>query len=163
MPVASVIETGVRKTEWVEIDYTEGMKNNLTGYLPKDNYDLIDFLPLQVEKGKGHFFEVEKYFLKYKKKVFRRFIGFFLKLYCYHDLEIDYNKKEYSNPKPEKLVSLIKDAEKKDLLIQIKAGSTVFLLTGSDLYITVYSLEENRELIETIASSEGLFVRNRTL
>lgn len=47
------------------------MNNNLTGYLPKENYELIDFLPLQVEKGKGHFFEVEKYLLKHRKKSLR--------------------------------------------------------------------------------------------
>lgn len=139
------------------------MANNLTGNLPKDNYDLIDFLPLQVEKGKGQFFEVEKYLLKHPGKVFKRFTAFFLKLYCYHDLEADFKKKEYDNPKPAKLVSLIKESVKQDELLQIKAGNTVFLMTGSDLYITVYNLEEIRSLVEAVASSEGLFIRNRTL
>lgn len=57
----------------------------------------------------------------------------------------------------------MKDAEKHDELLQIRAGNTVFLITGSDLYITVYNLDEIRPLVESVASSEGLFIRKREL
>lgn len=139
-------------------------RNSPTRLLKKDSYDLIDFLPEPVSKGKGNYFDVEKYLLKHAKRIQGHFIQFFLKLYCYMDFDIDYNKKEYSNPSPKKLVSLIEDSWDKQLLLQIKAGKLDFLLTGDDLYITVYGLDETtRPLVEKLAASENLFVRSRTL
>ncbi len=140
------------------------MENNLTGALKKDSYDLIDFLPETVEKGNGQFFKVEKYLLKHKEYIFKQYEAFFLKLYCYYDLQVEYKNKAYANPSCKKLVKLIGQCAKEEHLLQIFAGETDFVLSGDDLYITVYGLSDSsRELIERLAQSTGLFLRKRTL
>lgn len=140
------------------------MKNNLTEMLPKDSYELIDFLPFQVEKDQGHYSDVEPYLRNHqKKKIFKRYTNFFLKLYCYCDLEVDDQKKEIENPKPKKLIKMIQNSVKNDGILQIRAKDTVFLITGSDLYITVYNPNPIRDLIKALADSEGLFLRKREL
>ena len=152
------------ETDTVNFVTLSVMKDSPTRLLKKDSYDLIDFLPEPVSKGKGNYFEVEQYLLKHGKKIQGHFIQFFLKLYCYMDFDVDYNKKEYSNPSPKKLASLIKDSWNKQLILQIKTGKLDFLLSGDDLYITVYGLDETtRPLVEKLAASENLFVRSRTL
>lgn len=157
IPASRITETG-------SFAKLESMKNNLTDGLRKENYDLIDFLPCQVSKGKGHYFEVEKYLLKHRKEIFGKYAEFFLKLYCYCDFEIDFNKKEYSNPSPKKLKKLIMECAQKQLILQIYVGETDFLIAGDELYITVFGLDDNlRELVEKTAGSVGLFLRNRTV
>lgn len=125
-----MIQAGLRSVIDRINEYIEVMENNLTSHLPKDSYDLIDILPLPIDPQGGKFAEVQKYLLRKPKKVAKRFAGFFLKLYCYHDLEIDFNTKEYVNPKPKKLVRLIEEAVTKDLMLQIRTGQTDFLITG---------------------------------
>ncbi len=140
------------------------MENNLTSALKKESYDLIDFLPSPVEKGKGHYFKVEKYFHKHKDLIYAQYADFFLKLYCYFDLNVEYKDKEYANPSCKKLVKLVERCAKEEHLLQVYANTADFVLSGDDLYMTVYGLDDSmRSLVDELAKSSGLFLRQRTL
>lgn len=64
---------------------------------------VIDTLPKKVEKDdEGQYFAVEEYYLKQAElnKLYWKFIDILLKLNCYYDFQVNFQKKWSKNPLP---------------------------------------------------------------
>ena len=123
---------------------------------------VIDPLPFQVPAGsEGQFFTVEDYWLKPPQvsELRQRFVRILMKLNCYCDLEIAHPDEPVSvrNPAPEELARLIADAQS-EWLILVPTQDALMTLSSGDLCMSVYHPSEFLlRLLETLASSEGLF------
>ena len=133
-------------------------------YLNKP-YWVIDILPKQVPSDrKGQYFEIEKYFREHHQidNIYRKFTNILLKLNCYEDIDVSHDGDEWmTNPAPHELdAALLKCmAEKQMLYIILKSADILITISGDDTYMTVYNpTEESKELIDSLAVSEGLFM-----
>ena len=118
-------------------------------------YWIIDILPSQVPKDSpGRYFVVEKYFLEGNRaeEIKQKHINLILKLNCYRDISL--SDDTVINPLPEHLA-----AEMKQRYLYIFVGESMILSEPDDTHLTVFNPDPQLlELIEQIASSEGLFV-----
>ena len=133
-------------------------------YLNKP-YWVIDILPKQVSAdGRGQYFKIEKYYLEHPQidNIYRKFTNILLKLNCYEDIDVSHDGDEWiTNPAPHELeVALLGSmAEKHMFYIILKSADVLITVSGDDTYITVYNpTEESKELIDSLAVSEGLFM-----
>ena len=133
-------------------------------YLEKP-YWVIDILPKQVPAdSNGQYFEIEKYFREHSliDSIYRKFINILLKLNCYEDIDVSHDGDEWiTNPAPHELeAALLKSlADKQLFYIILKSADVLITVSGDDIYMTVYNpTEESRELINSLAVSEGLFM-----
>ena len=133
------------------------MKSNITiENLLKKPYHVIDFLPMQVPKGsEGQFFNVEEYYLKNIKGLYKKFTDIILKLNCYYDLEFIVDDKSQINPKPNVIEKIIK--KKKYMLIRF--DKALITIDKGDLYMTIYNPNsKNLKILKELAISNGLFL-----
>ena len=118
-------------------------------------YWIIDILPMQVPKdSSGQYFAVEKYFLAEDRlsDIKQKHINVILKLNCYRDISID--EGSAINPSPEALADEMRSSH-----LCILVDEAMIVSEPDDTYMTVYNPDERLlELIEAIASSEGMFV-----
>ena len=118
---------------------------------------VIDFLPYQVPAdGKGQFFTVEDYFLKFPQieSLHWQFLSVLLKLNCYYQIKVAVGDQWIDNPDPELIQKQI-GGRGLDVLIK----NTLIQYTRDDTHMTVYNpTEELLELLRILAQSEGLFV-----
>ena len=128
-------------------------------------YWVIDILPKQVPAdGRGQYFRIEKYFLEHPQidNIYRKFTNILLKLNCYEDIDVSYDGEDWiTNPTPYELeATLLKCmADKQMLYIILKPADVLITVSGDDTYMTVYNpTEESKELIDSLAVSEGLFM-----
>ena len=133
-------------------------------YLNKP-YWVIDILPKQVPAdSRGHYFRVEKYFLKHPQidVIYRKFTNILLKLNCYEDIDMSHDGDEWiTNPDPHELeAALLKSmADRQMFYIILKSADVLITVSGDDTYMTVYNpKEETVELIGSLVGSEGLFI-----
>ena len=133
-------------------------------YLNKP-YWVIDILPKQVPAdGRGQYFRIEKYFLEHPQidNIYRKFTNILLKLNCYEDIDVSYDGEDWmTNPDPHELeAALLKCmADKQMFYIILKSTDVLITVSGDDTYMTVYNpTEESKELIDSLAVSEGLFM-----
>ena len=126
---------------------------------------MIDILPKQVPAdGRGQYFKIEKYFLKHPHidVIHRKFTNILLKLNCYEDIGVSHDGDEWmTNPAPHELdAALLKSmADKQMFYIILKSADVLITVSGDDTYMTVYNpTEESKELIDSLAVSEGLFM-----
>ena len=133
-------------------------------YLNKP-YWVIDILPKQVPAGsKGQCFKIEKYYLEHPQidNIYRKFTNILLKLNCYEDIDVSHDGDEWiTNPAPNELESALLKcmADKQMLYIILKSGDVMITVCGDDTYMTVNNpTEESKELIDSLAVSEGLFM-----
>ena len=133
-------------------------------YLEKP-YWVIDILPKQVPAdSNGQYFEIEKYFREHSliDSIYRKFINILLKLNCSEDIDVSHDGDEWiTNPAPHELeAALLKSlADKQLFYIILKSADVLITVSGDDIYMTVYNpTEESRELINSLAVSEGLFM-----
>lgn len=118
---------------------------------------VIDFLPYQVPAdGKGQFFTVEDYFLKFPQieSLHWQFLSVLLKLNCYYQIKVAVGDQWIDNPDPELIQKQI-GGRGLDVLIK----NTLIQYNRDDTHMTVYNpTEELLELLRILAQSEGLFV-----
>ena len=133
-------------------------------YLNKP-YWVIDILPKQVPAdGRGQYFEIEKHFLEHPQIdiIYRKFSNILLKLNCYEDIDVSHDGEEWTtNPAPNELeAALLKCMADKHLFyIILKSADVMIIVSGDDTYMTIYNpTEESKELIDSLAVSEGLFM-----
>ena len=133
-------------------------------YLNKP-YWVIDILPKQVPAdGKGQYFKIEKYYLEHPQIdiIHRKFINILLKLNCYENFDVSHDGDEWmANPAPHELEAALLGsmADKQMFYIILKSADVLITVSGDDTYMTVYNpTEEVLEIIDSLASSEGLFV-----
>ena len=126
-------------------------------------YWVIDILPKQVPAdSEGQYFAVEKYYLEKpcRSELQRKFLDILLKLNCYYDFEVwplDHNNCAV-NPEPEILEEFMM-AQKEAINIILPSANSMIVTQPDDLYMTVYNPDEKLlELIQKLASAEGLFV-----
>ena len=128
-------------------------------------YWVIDILPKQVPAdSRGQYFKIEKYFLEHPQidGIYRKFIHILLKLNCYEDINVSHDGDEWMmNPDPHELeAALLKCmADKQMFYIILKSTDVLITVSDDDTYMTVYNpTEESKELIDSLAVSEGLFM-----
>ena len=133
-------------------------------YLNKP-YWVIDILPKQVPAdGKGQYFKIEKYYLEHPQIdiIHRKFSNILLKLNCYEDFNVSHDGDEWmANPAPHELEAALLGsmADKQMFYIILKSADVLITVSGDDTYMTVYNpTEESKELIDSLAVSEGLFM-----
>ena len=118
---------------------------------------VIDFLPYQVPAdGKGQFFTVEDYYLKFPQieSLHWQFLSVLLKLNCYYQIKVAVGDQWIDNPDPELIQKQI-GGRGLDVLIK----NTLIQYNSDDTHMTVYNpTEELLELLRILAQSEGLFV-----
>ena len=118
---------------------------------------VIDFLPYQVPAdGKGQFFTVEDYYLKFPQieSLHWQFLSVLLKLNCYFQIKVAVGDQWIDNPDPELIQKQI-GGRGLDVLIK----NTLIQYNRDDTHMTVYNpTEELLELLRILAQSEGLFV-----
>ena len=118
---------------------------------------VIDFLPYQVPAdGKGQFFTVEDYYLKFPQieSLHWQFLSVLLKLNCYYQIKVAVGDQWIDNPDPELIQKQI-GGRGLDVLIK----NTLIQYNRDDTHMTVYNpTEELLELLRILAQSEGLFV-----
>lgn len=118
---------------------------------------VIDFLPYQVPAdGKGQFFTVEDYFLKFPQieSLHWQFLSVLLKLNCYYQIKVAVGDQWIDNPDPELIQKQI-GGRGLDVLIK----NTLIQYNRDDTHMTVYNpTQELLELLRILAQSEGLFV-----
>ena len=118
---------------------------------------VIDFLPYQVPAdGKGQFFTVEDYYLKFPQieSLHWQFLSVLLKLNCYYQIKVAVGDQWIDNPDPELIQ---KQLGRRGLDVLIK--NTLIQYNRDDTHMTVYNpTEELLELLRILAQSEGLFV-----
>ena len=124
--------------------------------LLKKPYFVIDFLPMQVQKGsEGQFFDVEKYYLKNIKELHKKYTDIALKLNCYYDLEFIVDDKSKINPKPNVIEKIVKS--KKYVLVRF--DKALITIDKGDLYMTIYNANsKNLKILKDLATSNGLFL-----
>lgn len=141
----------------------EEWTDEVVGSLMEKPYYLIDLLPERVQaEGKGRFFDVERCIIssQYAQALRRRFSGVVLKLYCYKDISVFCGGEKYwkNDPSPEEIEEII--AGKEHCLFLLPEEETLISLNNDDIFMTVYNLSaSNRDLLEKLAGSEGLFLR----
>ena len=126
---------------------------------------IIDFLPRQVpEDGGGQFFEVEDYFLNHveRYRLQDRFIRILLKIMCYYPVAVHW-REWIEQPAPGQIVEIM------DIIFAKHSGDMNMLITSKDvliqfgsdcLNISIYNPDDEMcELLEQIATSEGMFWR----
>ena len=126
---------------------------------------IIDFLPQQVPKDcGGQFFAVEDYLLKHRGRygMSDRFVRIILKAMCYYPVSV-YWGDWIEQPTPEQVVEII------DAIMENHSGDMNVVLTSKDalvqfggdcLNMSIYNPDEEiRNLLERIATSEGMFLR----
>ena len=126
---------------------------------------IIDFFPQQVPMNcSGQFFKVENYSLKYYDRygLKDRFIRIILKAMCYYPVSL-YLGEWIEYPTPEQVAEVI------DTIMENHFGDMNMVFTNKDallqfgwdcLNISIYNPnEEMCELLEKIATSEGMFWR----
>ena len=118
---------------------------------------VIDFLPYQVPAdGKGQFFTVEDYYLKFPQieSLHWQFLSVLLKLNCYYQIKVAVGDQWIDNPDPELIQKQI-GGRGLDVLIK----NTLIQYNRDDTHMTVYNpTEDLLELLRILAQSEGLFV-----
>ena len=115
-------------------------------------YWIIDILPKQVPKDSpGQYFAVEDFFLKEElSEIKKKHINVVLKLNCYMDITID----DDMNPAPEQIRDTMLGRD-----VYIMMGDSMILSETDDTHLTLFNPDEGvLDLINVIASSEGLFV-----
>ena len=118
---------------------------------------VIDFLPEQVSAERSkQYFAVDEYFCKsqYINLLYQKFAYLIIKLSCYFDID--------GNPSPEDIFDHVKESTTKGYMNFLFLNDNVLItLNGGDLYMTVYNPNERfLQLLQRIATSEGLFLRN---
>jgi hypothetical protein len=118
---------------------------------------VIDFLPEQVSAERSkQYFAVDEYFCKsqYINLLYQKFAYLIIKLSCYFDID--------GNPSPEDIFDHVKESTTKGYMNFLFPNDNVLItLNGGDLYMTVYNPNERfLQLLQRIATSEGLFLRN---
>jgi hypothetical protein len=114
--------------------------------------------------SRGQYFKIEKYFLEHPQidHIYRKFIHILLKLNCYEDINVSHDGDEWmTNPVPHELETALLGsmADKQMFYIILKSGDVMITVCGDDTYMTVYNpTEESKELIDSLAVSEGLFM-----
>lgn len=133
-------------------------------YLNKP-YWVIDILPKQVPAdSKGQYFKIEKYYLEHPQidHIYRKFTNILLKLNCYDDIDVSHDGEEWmTNPAPHELeAALLKCmADKQMSYIYLNSADVLITVSGDDTYMTIYNpTEKSKELIDSLAVSEGLFM-----
>ena len=120
----------------------------------KKPYWIVDILPKQVpERSPGQYGAVEQYYLKDAMLRYKQ-LNLLLKLNCYYDLIIHFDRGQIINPEPD----FLKSAVGKEYL-NILIGEALIVIDHTDTYMTVYGADcEMLNLIRQLAVSEGLFV-----
>lgn len=120
----------------------------------KKPYWIVDILPKQVpERSPGQYGAVEQYYLK-DAALRQKQLNLLLKLNCYYDLIIHFDRGQIRNPEPE-LMKTVVGKEYLDILI----GGALIVIDHTDTYMTVFGADgELLDLIIQLAAAEGLFV-----
>lgn len=118
-------------------------------------YWVIDILPKQVPAhSPGQYFAVEEYFLQDAQfaAIKQRHINVVLKLNCYRDISID--EEVETNPSPERIAR-----EMRGRYVCLMMDEAMIVSEPDDATMAVFNPDEELlELLEALASSEGLFV-----
>ncbi|MBQ1839734.1 MAG: hypothetical protein II128_00165 [Atopobiaceae bacterium] len=118
-------------------------------------YWVIDILPKQVPShGPGQYFAVEEYLLQEPQlsAIKQRHINVVLKLNCYRDISID--EETETNPSPTRIAR-----EMRERYVCLMVDGAMIVSEPDDATMTVFNPNEKLlELLEALASSEGLFV-----
>ena len=110
------------------------------------------------------YFEIEKHFREHPQidGIYRKFIHILLKLNCYEDIDVSHDGEEWmTNPAPHELEAALLGslADNQMFYIILKSGDVLITVSGDDTYMIVYNpTEESKELIDSLAVSEGLFM-----
>lgn len=111
---------------------------------------LIDIFPCRVpETDDRRYFEVEKYFRKWRKGINEKFCRILLKLYCFYDFEVLWGEERVRNPRVSRLTRWIGrclegDGRKGDSMnILLPDCNAMIILSGDDLFISVYLMEQS--------------------
>ena len=125
-------------------------------------YWIIDILPIQVPAdAAGQYFRIERYFLSQLDIISKRFASVLVKLNCYIDLQVGLEEDWISNPDPDNLERLFRNAVslRSPLSIIIGPNNALVTFSGDDHYMTLYGPDPDLlSLISKLASAEGLFV-----
>lgn len=138
-------------------------------------YWVVDLLPEQVPADSpGHFFEVERFYLKRKRQraLHRKYLGILLKLNCYFDMHICGFAGVFEggweiNPKPKRLEQLLEglsasqyDKERVTTVdILFASENALIVLNHDDICMTVYNPSENLlRMLKLLSAAEGLFI-----
>ena len=125
---------------------------------------VIDLLPKQVKAdSKGQFFSVESFFLQSSEYpvLRRKFRDILLKLNCYYDISVwDTSADTVTDfPAPQDIARII-SANQHFLYFVISERRTLITVDSDDIYITVYSADEEIiGIIRCLSQAEGLFFR----
>ena len=125
-------------------------------------YWIIDILPIQVPAdAAGQYFRIERYFLSQLDIISKRFASVLVKLNCYIDLQVGLEEDWISNPDPDNLERLFRNAAslRSPLSIIIGPNNALVTFSGDDHYMTLYGPDPDLlSMIRKLASGEGLFV-----
>ena len=137
---------------------------------------VIDILPVQVpaERNRQYAMLEEYYGTAGQTEAFaRKLCSVLTKLYCYHDLLLYWpdDESQIEEPKMTDIAAAVRrcllSAEKRDAVLDILVMGekpALVMLCRQDLYMSVYGPDEQlRQLLERLASAEGLFVRPAAL
>ena len=136
-------------------------KSNLIEYYLAKPYWVIDFLPKQVPPhNSGQFFKIEKFFMEHEyDNLLRKFVNILLKLNCYYDIDVCRCTIDelVSNPTPKDLTEWM--TKRESLRIILKDSDAMIALNRDDTHMTLFNPDnELKDLIQAIATSEGLFI-----
>ncbi|MBO7567957.1 MAG: hypothetical protein J6T60_12780, partial [Bacteroidales bacterium] len=129
---------------------------NQTERLLEKPFWVIDFLPERVSAERSkQYFAVEDFCCKgqYINQLYQRFAYLVIKLSCYFDI--------YGNPSPNEIFDSINNCLSKGYVNFLFAVEDALItLNGGDLYMTGYNPHGLLlELVQSLATAEGLFVR----
>lgn len=117
---------------------------------------VVDFLPerISAERSK-QYFAVEYFCCKgqYINQLYQHFAYLIIKLSCYFVI--------FGNPSPKEIFDSINNCLSNGYVNFLFANEDALItLNGGDLYMTVYNPNEHfLELVQSLATAEGLFVR----
>lgn len=126
---------------------------------------IIDYLPMTVPKdGAGLFFDVEYYLLNSSKKtdIKNRFTAVIHKLMCYYRMDVLWGQWEEKAPpeRIDKIIDEIMENSSGELNCVFPDIDMLLVFSWDSLNIDIYNPPEDvMELLDKIASSEGLFFR----
>ncbi len=117
---------------------------------------VVDFLPERVSAERSkQYFAVEDFCCKgqYINQLYQHFAYLIIKLSCYFDI--------FGNRSPNEIFDSINNCLSNGYVNFLFANEDALItLNGGDLYMTVYNPNEHfLELVQSLATAEGLFVR----
>ena len=138
---------------------SQNSENQIERLLEKPFW-VIDFLPEQVSAERSkQYFAVEDFCCnsQYINQLYQRFAYLIIKLSCYFDID--------GNPSPKEIANSINNCISNGYInFLFPDNDTLITLNGGDLYMTVYNPNGRfLEMVQSLATAEGLFVRKNLI